>query len=253
MRSDSLVCTMVSSLAPRSSCRSAAMRLRSRSVTCSTRSSVSWVKLCSISAVARAWALSRLDRASRRLCSRVPMLLHQAQAHHHHDHRVAGLRRSPSAARGCRPSAPVYSTASVTEASASSRAIGQNVRRRASHCVRRYQAAAADVCSGAARTRTWPRIQPIRPGRAAASPASPRLAAAMVTSIQRWRPAIAHQELHAGERHQRHHGASRNSTASPSTGRSRSQGATRPSPTPPTARQSRPGGPRAGSSSPSRT
>jgi hypothetical protein len=36
MRSESLVCTMVSSLAPRSSCRSAAMRLRSLSVTCST-------------------------------------------------------------------------------------------------------------------------------------------------------------------------------------------------------------------------
>jgi hypothetical protein len=45
MRWLSLVWTIVSSFAPRSSCRSAAIRLRSFSVTCSTRSSASCEKL----------------------------------------------------------------------------------------------------------------------------------------------------------------------------------------------------------------
>ena len=63
MRSLSLVCTMVSSLAPRSSCRSAAMRLRSCSVTCSTRSSASCAKLRSISVVSFAHAALQFGAA----------------------------------------------------------------------------------------------------------------------------------------------------------------------------------------------
>ena len=177
---DSLVCTMVSSLAPRSSCRSAAMRLRSCSVTCSTRSSASWVKLCSISA--RGLADARSPDAP---CSPRPP-----------------AARVPCCCSRRRPTSTIASGVAICASCVGTRAACRTVcasvlhrQRQRGHAQQqrhrpeRAARARGTACAGrtpprpasaapAARTRSWPSDAAAAARPAAGSPASARTAAA---------------------------------------------------------------------------
>ena len=255
MRSDSLVCTMVSSLAPRSSCRSAAMRLRSRSVTCSTRSSASCVKLRSISAVASRTRASRCSLALFGRLQRAALLLQQAQA-----------RPAPSSpAWQCCASC----ASSGRDAELLRRVLhGQRQRGHAQQQRHRPERAAlraalrAQVERGRGqrlqRQQHVPdaghRVQPLRPGQHQASAAS----AAHCSGSADVDPAvaplrIAQQELHAGQRQQRQHRRTAGTRRRALSKRHVAQPQPRvdDAPSRPTARRSRPGGCRAGSIQPS--
>ena len=111
------------------------MRLRSRSVTFSTRSSASWVKLYDLGG-GLADAHLQVGLAFLGGLERPPLLLQQAQAHQHHHHRRGRLRQLHQQPRDTNfwPHIPLPV---LRMARHSSRAMGQNARRRAWYCVRR--------------------------------------------------------------------------------------------------------------------